>query len=179
MQVTDSERLVIRWLSFSDADFIHELVNDPDWIRFIGDRGVRSVSDARDYLLQGPLAMYERLGFGLYRVELKERGIPIGICGLIKRETLEDVDLGFAFLPRFRSGGYAHEAAAATLEYARQALGLSRVVAIVSPDNERSIHLLAKLGMTMERTVQLTDGAPELCLFGMALVPSPAGESAA
>jgi RimJ/RimL family protein N-acetyltransferase len=166
LEVIQTDRLVLRWLTTEDAGFIHELLNDPDWLRYIGDRGVRTLEDARDYLLQGPIAMYAQLGFGLYRVELRESRAPIGICGLIKRDALEDVDLGFAFLPPFRAQGYASEAAAATLEYGRRALGLSRIVAIVSPENHLSIQLLRKLGLRFERKIRLQSGSDEVYLFG-------------
>lgn len=166
MEVIQTDRLVLRWLTTEDAGFIHELLNDPDWLRYIGDRGVRTLEDARDYLLQGPIAMYAQAGFGLYRVELRESRVPIGICGLIKRDALEDVDIGFAFLPQFRGQGYAWEAAAATLEYGRRTLGLSRIVAIVSPKNHSSIQLLQKLGLRFERKIRLTSDANEVDLFG-------------
>jgi len=175
VEVLRTERLVLRWLSIEDAEFIYELVNDPDWLRYIGDRGVRTLDDARSYLLYGPIAMYAEHGFGLYRVELRESGTPIGMCGLLKRETLEDVDVGFAFLPQFRSRGYAYEAAAATLAYGRQALGLTRIVAIVSPENHISMRLLRKLGLEFERQLQLAPGAAEVCLFS----PAPLESSAA
>lgn len=171
LEVIQTDRLVLRWLTTEDAGFIRELMNDPDWIRYIGDRGVRTFEDARDYLLQGPIAMYAQVGFGLYRVELRESRVPIGICGLIKRDTLEDVDLGFAFLPQFRGRGYAFEAAAATLEYGQRRLGFSRIVAIVSPENHLSIQLLRKLGLSFERNLRLTSGADEVYLFG----PRPGG----
>lgn len=165
-EVIRTERLVLRRLTEDDAEFVLELVNDPDWLVHIGDRGVRSLEDARDYLLRGPLAMYDRRGFGLFRVELREGGEPVGICGLLKRDALEDVDLGFALLPRFRSRGYAREAAAATLEYGRQRLGLARIVAIVSPGNHASMKLLSQLGMAPEAKIRLAEGADEVCLFG-------------
>ena len=141
------------------------LVNDPDWLRFIGDRNVRSLDDAREYIRKGPMDMYERLGFGLFAVELREGGPPIGICGLVKRDGLEDVDLGFAFLPEFRGKGYAAEAAAASLDYGRGALGISRIVAITSLDNERSASLLEKLGMRFERLVRLSEDRGDVRLF--------------
>lgn len=170
VEVIRTERLILRQLSTDDAGFIHELVNDPDWLLHIGDRGVRTPDDARDYLQQGPIASYAQYGFGLWRVELLNSGVPIGICGLIKRDALEDVDIGFAFLPQFRSRGFACEAACATLEYGREEFGLSRIVAIVSPDNHVSLQLLIKLGMRLERMVRLTNDAHEVCLFG----PDPA-----
>jgi RimJ/RimL family protein N-acetyltransferase len=155
--VLETDRLILRRLSAGDAAFILELVNDPGWLRFIGDRGVRTLDDARQYILSGPVDMYERLGFGLYAVELKDGGAAIGMCGLIKRATLPDIDLGFAFLPRFVGQGYASEAAAGVLAYARRALGLSRVLAITSPDNDRSIRLLERIGFRFQGMLQLAE----------------------
>ena len=166
VHVLATERLVLRRLVADDADFILELMNDPDWLRFIGDRGIRTADDARGYIATGPGGMYARLGFGLYAVELREDQTPIGICGLVERDWLEDVDLGFAFLPRFRGLGYAHEAAAATLEYARDTLRLDRVLAIVSPDNHDSVRLLTKLGLTFQRMARPAAEADEVCVFG-------------
>jgi RimJ/RimL family protein N-acetyltransferase len=171
LHVLETERLALRRLVPEDADFILELMNDPDWLRYIGDRGIRTVEDARSYIVTGPVAMYSRLGFGLYAVELRDDPEPIGICGLIKREWLEEVDLGFAFLPAFRGAGYAHEAAAATLDYARTTLGLERIAAIVSPENEDSVRLLAKLGLAFERMARPAPEAPEVCVFSRASSP--------
>ena len=165
MRVLSTERLVLRWLAAEDADFIVELTNDPDWLRFIGDRGIRTADDARGYIATGPASMYARLGFGLYAVELGEGGMPIVICGLVERDWLEAVDLGFAFLPRFRGVGYAREAATATVEYARTTLGLDRVLAIVSPENEDSVRLLGKLGFTFQRMARPPAAADEVCIF--------------
>jgi RimJ/RimL family protein N-acetyltransferase len=117
------------------------------------------------YIQNGPVASYERLGFGLYLVELREAEVPIGICGLLKRETLKDVDVGFAFLPAFWSKGYAFEAASAVMEYGRNVLGIGRIVAITSPENESSIRLLEKMGLKFERQMVLSEGAPEIKLF--------------
>jgi RimJ/RimL family protein N-acetyltransferase len=155
--VLETDRLVLRRLDPADAPFIRDLVNDPDWLRHIGDRGVRTLDDARAYIRNGPVDMYARLGFGLYLVALKESHVPIGVCGLLQREALEEVDVGFAFLPAYRGKGYALEAAAATLAYGRRALGLRRIVAIVSPDNHASVRLLEKLGLRFERVLQLSD----------------------
>lgn len=165
MKVLETERLVLRRLTAEDAAFILELVNDPDWIRFIGDRGVRTLEAARDYISNNLLAMYERHGFGLYLTELKGEGVPVGICGLIKRDSLEDVDVGFAFLPQFRGKGYGYESAAGVLEYGRKTLGLKRIVAITSLDNSGSAKLLDKLGFTYERTMRLSKDGEEVFLF--------------
>jgi RimJ/RimL family protein N-acetyltransferase len=165
LKVLETDRLNLRWLSTDDAEFILELLNDPSFLRFIGDKGVRTLDDARDYILNGPVDMYNRLGFGLYLTELKESGVPIGICGLIKRDSLEDVDIGFAFLPKFRAKGYAHESAAAVMAYGKTVLGLKRIVAITSPDNYASGRLLEKLGMRFERMIRLSKDSPEVRLF--------------
>lgn len=159
MVVCETERLLLRRLEPEDAPFILELVNEPGWLRFIGDRNVHDLDGARRYMEEGPRALYARLGFGLYCVTAKD-GMPLGMCGLIKRDTLEDVDLGFAFLARHHGHGYAREAAAATLEHARRDHGLTRLAAITDPDNARSIHLLESLGFRYVETRSLAPGQP-------------------
>lgn len=153
-------------MSADDAPFILELVNEPSWLRFIGDRGVRTLDDARDYIRKGPIDMYERLGFGLYVTERKADGVRIGICGLLKRESLEDVDLGFANLPGFWGNGYAYEAALAVMAYGRSAFGLERIVAVTSLGNDASVKLLEKLGFRFERMVRLSEDSADVQLFG-------------
>jgi [ribosomal protein S5]-alanine N-acetyltransferase len=165
MNVIETERLILRRLSIEDASFILELLNQPSFLRFIGDRGVRTIKDAEKYILQGPMDSYERLGFGLYLTELKDSLASIGICGLIKRDALNDIDIGFAFLPQFWSKGYAFEAASAVMVYGRDVLKLSRIVAIVSPDNERSIRVLEKIGFKFESKMRLSEDSPELNLY--------------
>jgi RimJ/RimL family protein N-acetyltransferase len=166
LKVLETDRLVVRRLSSEDAEFILRLLNEPSWLRFIGNKSVRTVEDARSYILKGPVEMYSRLGFGLYLVELKEEGLPIGICGLIKRDSLEDVDIGFAFVPEYWGRGYAYESASAVMAYGRNVLGLDRIVAITSVDNDRSVRLLEKLGMRFEGLVKLSDDSKEVKLFG-------------
>lgn len=163
--VIKTSRLDLRELNFSDADFILELLNEAGFIRFIGDKGVRTLADARDYILQGPMDSYARNGFGLYAACLRD-GTRIGICGLVKREGLSDPDVGFAFLSRYWSSGYAVESAAAVLAHARDSLRITRVVAITSPDNWSSIAVLEKIGLHFERMIRLVDHSPELKLFG-------------
>jgi len=133
--ILETQRLTLRRLAADDAEFILELLNQPSFLQYIGDKGVRNTQDALRYIETGPVASYERFGFGLYLVELKDSGTPIGMCGLIKRETLPDVDVGFAFLPDYWSQGLAFEAASAVMNYGRQTLGLRRIVAITSLDN--------------------------------------------
>ena len=168
MNVLETDRLILRRLNAEDAPFILELLNDPGWLRFIGDKGVKTLEDARGYIRNGPAEMYARLGHGLYLTALKDGGIPIGLCGLIKRDTLKDVDIGFAFLPQYRGRGYAFEAAAATLAHGRTSLGLKRIVAIAAPDNLASARLLERIGLHHEGQIRLADDAQPLSLFASA-----------
>lgn len=169
LNVLESDRLILRELEEEDAPFIHQLMNDPAWLRYIGDKGIRTVEDARKYITTGAREMYSRHGFGLWLVELKTSAVPIGICGLIKRDALEDIDLGFAFLPEYRRQGYALEAAAATIAYGREKFALRRLVAIMSLENHPSGQLLEKLGFRFERMIRLTAESPEIKLFARAL----------
>ncbi|HEY5971373.1 MAG TPA: GNAT family N-acetyltransferase [Pseudoxanthomonas sp.] len=155
--------------SAEDAAFMLKLLNEPSFIRNIGDRGVRSLEGARAYLRKGPVASYRKHGFGLYRVQAKASGETIGLCGLVKRDALDDVDLGYALLPEFCGYGYAAEAAAAVLAYAHSALGLERVVAITDPANQASIRLLEKLGFRFESMVRLSEDDIDLKLFASAI----------
>jgi RimJ/RimL family protein N-acetyltransferase len=165
LAVLETARLVLRKLTVEDAPFILELLNDASFLRFIGDKKVRTLDDARSYILNGPIESYERLGFGLYLAGLKEGVVPIGICGLLKRPALDDVDVGFAFLPSYTGQGYGFEAASAVLGHARDVLGLTRILAVTAPDNDRSIGLLEKLGLRYEGMVRLSDDGPESKLF--------------
>lgn len=165
VKVLETDRLILRRLLLEDAEFILGLLNEPSYVHFIGDKGVRSIIDAREYILQGPIASYNQFGFGLYLTEMKNSGVPIGICGLLKRGCLPDVDIGFAFLPQFWSQGYAFEAASAVMAYARGVLGLERIVAIVSPDNDRSIKVLSKLGLRFERIDRWPEDGSEIKLY--------------
>ena len=176
MKVLETDRLVLRWLEVDDAAFILELVNDPSFIRFIGDKGVRDLEAARNYILNGPVASYKQFGFGLYATDLKESRVPIGICGILKRDTLPHPDIGFAFLPAYWNKGYAYEASAAVLEHARKNLGIDRLLAITTPDNEASTKLLVKLGLRFDRLIKLSKDADEVKLFTDAEIISNAAE---
>lgn len=156
MKILETERLLLRTLQISDAPFYLELLNTPDFIANIGDRKVRTLKAARDSIRSGPVAMQAARGHSIYLVELKSTGEPIGMSGLIKRDTLDDVDLGYAFLPRHFGKGYAYEAALAVLAHARERIGLARVVAITSPGNTASNNVLTKAGMHFEKVVFLT-----------------------
>jgi [ribosomal protein S5]-alanine N-acetyltransferase len=163
--VLQTERLVLRQLNAGDAPFILRLLNEPSWLRNIGDRGVHNLDDARRYIETGPVDMYERLGFGLYQVRLSANDAPIGICGLLKRSTLDDVELGFAFFPEYWGNGYALESSAAVLSHGRNELGLSRIVAVIAPANDASRRVLEKTGFGFERPVKLETGGEELLLY--------------
>lgn len=165
VKVLETSRLILRRFSLDDAAFVFELVNDPAWLEHIGDRRVRTLEDARTYLRRGALAMYETMGFGMYVVTIKKSGESIGTCGLVKREGLDDVDIGFAFLPQYRGQGFAFESAAAVLDHATRALGLKRIVAIVSAANHRSIRILEKIGLKFEGMVRLPGEAEEIPLY--------------
>ena len=165
--VIETERSTLRKFSVEDAAFILELLNDDSFIRNIGDKGVRSDKDAAAYIKNGPIASYERFGFGLYAVELKETGELIGMSGLLKRDSLPDPDIGFAFLPRFWMKGYAFEAAEAVIKYGQNALGLKRVLAITLPENAGSIRVLEKIGLRFERMIRMSEDEPELKLFAL------------
>lgn len=174
--ILTTARLALREMENDDAPFILDLLNDPSFIRNIGDRHVRTLDAAQAYIEDGPMASYERLGFGLWLVELNEDPRPIGMCGLLKRDVLDDVEIGFAYVPAYQSKGYGTEAAAAVLDYARDVLHLERVIAIVNPENHASARLLEKLGMHSERMVQPFPEQAPLRLFAIEL-RAPAGAS--
>jgi RimJ/RimL family protein N-acetyltransferase len=167
LNILETERLLLRQFSAEDAEFILEQVNEPSFIQNIGDRGVRTLDDARAYISNGPVASYAKNGFGLCLVTLKETGESIGMCGLIKRDTLNDVDIGYAFLPKFWGKGYAIEAARFVKAYAKDVIRLKRIVAITDPANEASIRVLEKIGLRFEHMVRLSADDIELKLFGI------------
>lgn len=146
-EILRTERLIIMELDLADADFIFQLLNSPGWLAYIGDRNIRSVEDARQYLLKGPLKSYKENGFGLYLVQLKETGNPLGIAGLLKRDYLKYPDMGFAFLPEHEGRGFAFESTKAIVDHSRDVLKIECLQAIVLPENHRSIRLLEKLEM--------------------------------
>ena len=171
MIVCRTERLVLRELTADDAAFILELVNEPAWLRFIGDRKVHSLEDARAYIAKGPAASYVRNGYGLWAVELAASGEPIGMSGLVRRETLEHVDLGFAFLSRHWGHGYARESAAAVVERAREFHRLEKLVAITDIDNHPSQRVLTSVGFRYDKLIHWADTSEELMLYVHDLAP--------
>jgi ribosomal-protein-alanine N-acetyltransferase len=165
--ILDTERLRLREYNLGDASHIIELLNDPGFIENIRDVGVRTIEDANAYLKRAALASYEKNGFGLSMVELKSTGEPVGMCGLVKRDTLEDVDIGFAFLKRHCRQGYGYESSLAMRNYARDVIKLKRLVAITNPDNIGSIRVVEKIGLQFEKLMKLGEGGPEVKLFGI------------
>lgn len=165
MTVLQTERLILSRLSYDDCEFIFELVNEPVFKQYIGDKQVATLSDAHEYLRNGPVGSYERHGFGMFLVSARDGSEPLGICGLVKREQFADPDLGFAFLRRYWAQGYALESAQAVLEYGDKELGLSRIIAIADPGNSASVRLIEKLGLGFERTVRIDGDTFDINLY--------------
>lgn len=161
----DTERLELRWLTADDAPLMLAVWNDPAFIRHVGDRGVRTRAQARAAIEAGPLRLYADYGFGPFRMRLREDRVDVGICGLFRREGLDEADIGFAILPDYCGRGFGYEASVAVLDHARDALGLSSVTAIVSPRNQASIGLLEKLGMHYERPFRMPGEDHDVSLY--------------
>lgn len=171
MTVLETERLRLRHLSGGDAPFLLELLNDAGFIRNIGDRGVRTLEQARQYIRTGPAASYEQHGFGLDLVESKQPARALGICGLLRRDWHPDVEIGFAFMPAARGQGFAFEAGRAVMEFAIRSLQLSRIVALTALDNHGSMRVLEKLGFSFERTLLWPDSSRVSRLFSFEVKP--------
>ena len=163
--ILETERLRLREFSPGDSKFIIRLFNSPGWLKFIGDRKVKTMEQARYYLETGPIKSYKENGYGLYLVEKKDRGTPIGMCGILNRQTLEHPDIGFAFLPAYNRKGYALEIANAMVRYAKEKLAMPTIAAITSPENLRSIKLLEKIGLRYHKRFSFPNSAEELLLF--------------
>lgn len=175
MPELQTPRLIINPLNESDAPFMLAILNDPDFIAHVADRGVRTLAQARQYIVEGPIASYREYGFGMLAVRLREDQRIVGLCGLVKRPELEDVDIGYAFLPEARGRGLALEAARAVWEHATSDLGMTRLVAIVAPENSASRRLLEKLGLRHEDDICLQPDAAPLCRYGWRAPATPAG----
>lgn len=159
----ETERLKLSKLSYDDCEFILDLVNEPSFKRYIGDRGVRTLDDAREYLRKGPIGSYESNGFGLYLVSLRDDETPLGICGLVKREEFDYPDLGFAFLEQHWANGYAYESSVAAIEHAGKELGFTHIIAMADGDNESSLRLLEKLGFHFDQMVRMPGESEDIC----------------
>jgi len=173
MTMIETTRLLVRRMDTSDAAFMLTLLNSPTWLQFIGDRGVQTLEDARRYILDGPVVSYTRYGFGFYLVARKECGSPVGICGIAQRDYLDEPDLGYAMLPEYAGQGYASEAAAAVLEYARDTLRLPRLLATTRGYNHGSARVMEKLGMRYQAIVTDPANQRELMLYSIDLNPVP------
>lgn len=165
----ETERLVLRRLTPGDAAFMLSIWNDAGFIRHVADRGIRTIEQASAALEVGAFALYEQHGYGPYCMTRKEDSERVGICGLFRRENLDDPDIGFAVLPEFRGIGLAGEAAEAVIIHARDDLALKYLTAIVSPDNAVSIGLIEKLGLQFDRAVTMPGEQQEIRLYGMTL----------
>ena len=163
--VIETQRLHLRTFELSDAAFVQQLLNSDGWLKYIGDRNVHKIMQAEQYLQNGPILSYKVNGYGLWLVEKKEGKVPIGMCGILKRDTLEHPDIGFAFLPDFTGKGYAHEAAEATLKYAKNILGIACICAITATDNVASIRLLKKIGLRYIQHFCFPESEEELLLY--------------
>lgn len=179
MQIAETERLSLRHMTPGDAAFLCRLMNEPSWLQNIGDRGVRTVEDAERYIRNRIFDAYQRHGFGMYVVESKLHGQPIGTCGLVRRDTLPSADLGFALFPEFWGQGFAFEAASAVMTHARDVLQLPPLLAIVSPHNTRSSRLLEKLGFAYQGLIRLSPNDEELRLYAADAMRVSAPESGA
>jgi RimJ/RimL family protein N-acetyltransferase len=163
--IVETPRLRLRELKVDDAEFVFTLVNEPSFLSNIGDKGVRNLDDARQFILEGPWTRQEKRGYGQFLVELKESGVPIGICGLLYRDSLDVTDVGFALVPEYWRLGFAYEAADAVLNYGHSTLGIDGIVGLTSKENLASIRVLEKLGMKFERTVKMSDDDPGTVLY--------------
>lgn len=153
--ILETERLQLRWLTLDDTPMMFAVWNDPTFMRFVGDRGIRSLEEAEASMQQGPLHLYVEYGYGPFRVICQDDGADMGVCGLYRRDGLDDPDIGFAFLPEFRGKGFGYEASVAVLDHAREVLKLPRITALVAPENAASIALLGKLGLRYDKPMRL------------------------
>ena len=165
----NTDRLSLRAVTLDDADLMLAVWNDPEFVKHVGDRGIRTIEDAQEAMREGALLLFEQYGYGPYRVALRECDTAIGICGLFRRDTLDEPDIGYAVLPDYCGKGYAYEASRAIIEYARSDLELTRLIAIISPGNDASIGLIRKLGLEFERMHKMPDDDDEVCIYGMRL----------
>jgi len=167
--IAETKRLIISKFTIEDAPFFLELVNTPHWLKYIGDRNIKTVLQAEQRISSGHIKSYETHGFGFYKLNLKRNNKPIGTCGLIKRDSLEHVDVGFAFLPDYEGKGYGFESSKAILKMAKEEFKLERLLAITLPTNEPSIKLLEKLGLSFQKMVKPFDDDEELMLYAINL----------
>lgn len=169
MPIAETSRLFISKITLKDSRFFLELVNTPHWLKYIGDRKIKTVKDAKGYLRNVTLKSFTDFGFGFYKLQMKDANKTIGICGLVKRKQLDDVEIGFALLPEYEGKGFGYEASLSVLELAKETFGLKKITAITLPTNISSIKLLEKLGLTFEKKVKPFEDDEELLLFAKKL----------
>jgi len=169
MLIVETSRLILRHIVTDDAAFILALLNDPSFLQYVGDKKVRNLESAKNYIVEGPVASYESFGYGLYLVELTRNREPIGICGILRRDFHDHAELGFALMPGYRGNGYAVEAVQATVDFARDKLRLTQIIAITDPGNVNSIKVLEKLGMTFDKRLELPGADKQLNLYSCSL----------
>lgn len=157
MKILETDHLIIREVQLQDAAFIYNLMNSPGWLQYIGDRNIQTLENAEKYIQDTFISSYQKYGHGLYLVHLKEAQLSIGLCGLINRKELDDIDIGFALLPQYAGQGFAFEAASAIMEYGKAVLKFPKIVAITTIDNKRSINLLEKLGLHFEKVIDFNN----------------------
>jgi [ribosomal protein S5]-alanine N-acetyltransferase len=163
--ILNTNRLILREADPSDSQFFYELLNSPKWLKYIGDRGIKTLMNAEDYINDKLINSYKTNGFGLYVYELLESNKPIGICGFIKRDYLDSEDIGFALLPEYERKGYTYEISIAVLDYGEKNLSINKVYAITSKDNLASQELLKKLGFNFKSYVNEPDTDEELLIY--------------
>lgn len=164
MKILETERLTLSEVTENDAEFMLDLLNQPSFIKYIGDRNVRTIDEAQNFIETRYNKSYKDNGYGLYLVKLKDEDTKIGVCGFVKRDNFQYADVGFAFLPQFEKKGYAFESALAIMKYGQEVLEFREVLAITTQDNESSGKLLAKLGFKFEEIIEMPNGE-ELKLF--------------
>jgi RimJ/RimL family protein N-acetyltransferase len=165
MDIFETERLVIKQATLNDSNFFFRLLNSPNWIEFIGDRGIKTEEDARTYIRNSLIDSYEKRGYGLYKMCLRENEVPIGICGFLKRDYLENVDIGFAVLPEYEGKGYTLEASKSMLEFGKLKLNMDTILAITTKENIKSRSLLQKIGLTEVGKIKPNEKEEELLLY--------------
>ncbi|EAR02722.1 GNAT family N-acetyltransferase [Maribacter sp. HTCC2170] len=165
MLLIKTDRIIVQRAVLSDAPFIFELLNSPTWLEFIGDRGISNLKKAERYIQESLIDSLDKNGYGLLKVCLKLNETPIGLCGFLKRDYLESVDIGYAILPAFEGKGYAHEAAQAVIDYGQKELGLSPILAITSQKNKKSQNLLSKIGLNKKGLIKIDGDIKEALLY--------------
>jgi RimJ/RimL family protein N-acetyltransferase len=163
--IVETKRLLLRKINVEDAAFVLRLVNEPSFLSNIGDKGLKNLPDAEQFILEGYWTNQEHPGYGMFLVALKDGGEPIGGCGLLYRKVLDVIDIGFAFLPEYWNRGFAYEAAEAIMKYGYSTLGVKKIVGLTSEDNFGSINLLKKLGMDFKKIVKMSDDDPGTVLY--------------